>query len=127
MTGRVLYDDGGETFTAPYYSLGSRTFTSDSVFWGARTSTDVFAEFSMPRSGENCRCYIAYPVAAVEEGYIISSWVNYTHQLNPLQYPAKTAAEHHMTNGYGRSEAFITLQDALQFLPTEEGVEMLAK
>lgn len=44
-TGRVLYDRGGQTFAAPYASLGARTFTANTVLWGEQTNTDLFAAF----------------------------------------------------------------------------------
>lgn len=125
VTGRVLYDDGEETFVADYYSLGARNFTSDTIFWGEQSRTDVFAEFSMPHNGQNHRGYVAYPVDEVEDGYIISSWFNYTHQRSWLQYPAMTAAEKRMANAFD-DRAFKTVQDALQFYPTDEGVEMIS-
>lgn len=125
MTGRVLYDKSGKTLSAPYHSIGEQTFTSNSVFWGQQTSTDVFATFSMPANGEHYRGYVAYPVAEAQDGYIISSWFNYTHQRSWLQYPAVTAMEKRMTNGWNDAGAFRTVQDALQFYPTEEGIELI--
>lgn len=125
VTGRVLYDKGGETFVAPYYSLDNQTFTSDSLFWGVQTSTDVFAAFSMPGQGEKYRGYVAYPIAEIQDGYIITSWINYTHQRSWLQYPAMTAMEKRMTNSWSDGGAFITIQDALQFYPTKEGAELI--
>ena len=125
VTGRVLYDKDEETFAAPYYSLGNQTFTSSSIFWGEQTSTDVFATFSMPWQGENYRGYVAYPIAEMQDDYIISSWVNYTHQQNWLHYPAVTAMEKRMANSWNDTGAFMTVQDALQFYPTNEGVEMI--
>lgn len=125
VTGRVLYDKGGKIFAAPYYSLGNQTFTSNSIFWGEQTNTDVFATFSMPRQGENYRGYVAYRIAEMQDDYIISSWINYTHQRSWLQYPAMTAMEKRMTNSGNDAGAFMTVQDALQFYPTNEGVEMI--
>ena len=125
VTGRVLYDKAGKTLSAPYASLGEHTFTSKSIFWGEQTSTDVFATFSMPARGDHYRGYIAYPVAEVRDGYIISSWINYTHQKSWLQYPVVTAAEKRMTSWQNNAGAFRTVQDALQFYPTEEEVELI--
>ena len=79
----------------------------------------------MPRNGQNHRGYVAYPVDEVEDGYIISSWFNYTHQRSWLQYPAMTATEKRMANSFD-DRAFKTVQDALQFYPTDEGVEMIS-
>ena len=81
----------------------------------------MFAEFSLPRNGTRQRGYVAYPVQSLNPGWLFSSWVNYTHQSSWLQYPAVTAAEKRMTNGWNHAEAFLTLQDALQFFPSEDG------
>lgn len=125
-TGRVLYDDEGRTFSADYYSLGTQTYTQESIFWDAQQTTDVFAAFSLPRRSENQRGYVAYPVAQVRDGYIISSWFNYTHQISWRQYPAVTAVEKRMTNNWREAGVFRTVQDALQFYPTEQGIKMIS-
>lgn len=125
VSGRILYDNNGETFVADYNSIGPQTFTSNSVFWGGQSNTDVFATFSMPQKGSNYRGYVAYPVEETQDGYIISSWFNYTHQQSWLQYPVMTAMEKRMTNGWNNAGAFKTVQDALQFYPTDEGIELL--
>lgn len=123
VTGRVLYDRDGQTFTAPYHSLGRQTYTADSVFFGQRTNSDLFAAFSMPRHAESARGYVAYSAAAVQSGYLLSSWCNYTHQQSLLQYPAVTAMEKRMTSAFGNTGAFYTVQHALQFFP--EDAELL--
>lgn len=125
VTGRVLYDNNGEIFAAPYYSIGNQTFTYSSIFWGEQTTTDVFAAFSMPRRGENYRGYVAYHIVEMLDGCIISSWVNYTHQRSWIQYPAMTAMEKRMTNRRNNAGVFKTVQNALQFYPTSEGVEII--
>lgn len=119
FTGRVLYDKAGQIYAAPYYSLGYETFTSNSIFWGEQTSTDLFVTFSMPGNGENHRGYVAYTLEEAEEGWLLSSWMNYTHQMTWLQYPVMTAKETRMRTGLNNSGAFITVQDALQFYPFE--------
>ena len=119
VTGRVLYDRDGQTYAAPYWFLGEQSFTSDSIFWGAQTSTDVFAAFSMPGSGENHRGYVAYVIEEAQDGYLISCWFNYTHQRVALQYPAMSAMETRMTNSWNEAGAFQTMQYALQFRPEE--------
>lgn len=124
ITGRVLCDRDGRSYAAPYYFLGTKTFTSDSLFWGKQTNSDVFGAFSMPRDGENCRGYVAYTAKEAQDGYIISSWINYTHQRTWAQYPAVTAMEKRMTGGFNDG-AFKTVQDALQFFPTQDQVEMI--
>ena len=123
VTGRVLYDRDGQTFTASYHTLGRQTYTADSVFFGQRTNSDLFAPFSMPRHAEHARGYVAYTAAAVQSGYLLSSWCNYTHQQSLLQYPAVTAMEKRMTSAFGNAGAFYTVQHALQFFP--EDAELL--
>ncbi len=116
-----ITDEAVETFAAPYYSLENKTYTSnkpytpDSIFWGEQTSTDVFATFSMPKDGENYRGYIAYPILEMQDGYTISSWVNYTHQRSRFQYPVMTAMEKRMSNSNNSAGAFITVCEELQF------------
>ena len=119
VTGRVLHDRDGQTFTAPYHALGRQTYTADSVFFGQRTNTDLFAPFSMPRHAEHARGYVAYTAAAVQSGCLLNSWINYTHQQSWLQYPAVTAQTHRMTCTQSNGGAFRTVQDALQFSPAD--------
>ena len=125
VTGRVLYDRDGVTYTAPYYSLGEQTFTSNNIFFGEQTSTDVFATFSMPSGGEKHRGYVVYPIIEMQDGWITDCWINYTHQRTWMQYPAVTAVEKRMTNGMNHAGAFITVQDALQFYSTDEGAKLI--
>ena len=119
VTGRVLHDRDGQTFTAPYHALGRQTYTADSVFFGQRTCTDLFAPFSMPRHAEHARGYVAYSTTEARDGYILSSGVYYTHQQSWLQYPAVTAQTHRMTCAQSSDGAFRTVQDALQLSPAD--------
>ena len=119
VTGRVLYDRDGQTFAAPYASLGAQTFTANTVLWGEQTNTDLFAAFSVPRHAEHARGYVAYTAAAVQSGYLLNSWCNYTHQQSLLQYPVVTAMEKRLTAAWGDTGAFRTVQDALQFFPED--------
>ena len=119
VTGRVLYDRDGQTFTASYHTLGRQTYTADSVFFGQRTNSDLFAAFSMPRHAESARGYVAYTAAAVQSGCLLNSWINYTHQQSWLQYPVVTAQTHRMTCTQSNGGAFRTVQDALQFYPAD--------
>lgn len=119
VTGRVLYDRDGQTFTAPYAALGARTFTANTVLWGEQTNTDLFAAFSLPRHAQHARGYVAYSTTEARDGYILSSGVYYTHQQSLLQYPAVTAMEKRMTSAFGNTGAFYTVQHALQFFPED--------
>ena len=124
-TGRVLYNDGAITYEAPYYSLGSDTYTADSIFWGKSQQTDVFTTFSMPRKGEQHRGYISYGVQEMREGAIVDGWINYIHQESRFQYPVQTAKQYRMNGGMFSHGPFRVMQDALQFYPANEGVSPL--
>lgn len=120
ITGRVLYNDGDQVYAASYFSLGNETYTSNSIFWGEQTSTDIFAEFSMPRAGENHRGYVSYTIKEAQDGWIVDAWINYTHQMTWLQYPTITAKQKNIISGGWDTWAFTTVQDALQFNPIYE-------
>ena len=119
ITGQVLYNMDGQVYVAPYFFMGSETYTSNSIIWGDQTSTDIFATFSMPQNGENHRGYVSYVMEEIQDGWIINSWFNYTHQKNRIQYPVMTAMEKRITNGWNNAGAFLTIQDALQFFPDD--------
>lgn len=125
FTGQLLYDRDGQTYTAPYYSLGKEVYPSNSPLWGSQTSTDVFADFSLPNDGAEKRGYVSYSIKVLQSGYIVDSWINYTHQTSWLQYPAKTAKEARMAGVWNGGGVFRTAQDALQFYPSEEGAEVI--
>ncbi len=126
-SGRVLFDKDGTTYTAPYISLGDETYTQNSVFFGESVSTDIFAEFSLPQSEKNQRGYIAYTIREMQDGAIVDAWINYTHQQTWAQYPVLTAKEKRKANGWTVAGAFKTVQDALQFYPTDDGLEIIGK
>ena len=124
-SGRLLADRDGQTYTAPYAYLGSQSYTSNSFLFGGQPQTDLFAAFSLPRWGENKRGYVSYTVGEAADGYIINSWINYTHQRSWFQYPVESAMENQLSGSWNLNGPFKLVQDALQFYPTEEGIEML--
>lgn len=127
LTGRVLYDDADSTYTAPYHSLGNDTYMHDSIFWGQSQQTDSFATFSMPGKGENHRGYVAYSILENQKGTIVDSWVNYIHQDSWFQYPVQTAKEYRMNGGMFSRGPFHIIQDALQFRPLEDEVDLFGE
>lgn len=117
LGGRVLYEKDGKTYASSYAWLGTKTYRSSSIFWGETTSSDIFAAFSLPPQAESRRGYVCYTIKEMEDGWIIDSWFNYTHQHSRWQYPAKSALAHRMQNSMNLGGAFYTVQDALQFYP----------
>jgi len=117
FSGHVRYDFSGQIFASPYYFMGYETFTSSSFFFGEQSSTDFFADFSFPREGERQRGYLAYTIEEINDGWILDSWINYTHQMKWAQYPVKTAKESRRTDSFNLSGTFELVQDALQFYP----------
>lgn len=115
-SGQVLYDKNGQSYVATYHDLGSKTFTSNSIFGGQQTSTSIFATFSMPQNGENYRGYVAYPMVQVGQTTgVADCWINYVHQGGWLQYPVLTAMEDRMESTASRSGVFTAATNALQF------------
>lgn len=111
--GRLLYETPeGQTMAAPFYSQGLQTVESQSIFWEER-SEDWFAAFSLPKKGQNRRGYLCYDILARQEGWLIDSWISYTHQKR-WQYPAETARQRQTQPGWLREGAFVTVQSALQ-------------
>lgn len=119
-TGQLLYSRDGQTFRAPFHSLESGSYTSSSLFFGEQTTQSIRAGFSLPGRGTDPRGYITYTVQEVQDGWIIDSWFNYTHQQTPLQYPVYTAESVGITLSIGDAAPFLTIQDALQFFPNDE-------
>ena len=119
-TGRLLYDREGQTYTAPFYRMEEESYSGVSMFGDAYTTTDVFAEFSLPNDGQNHRGYAAYTIREMEEGWLVNSWMNYTHQLSAVQYPIQSAAEHEKSGAWDNYK-FLTIQDALQFRVEDGG------
>lgn len=118
-SGRVLYERDGVTYAAPYHYLGEQSYQSGSMFWGTQQNSDLFAAFSFPASGQQQRGYVAYDTLENEDGYIMDSWINYTHQNTWFQYPARTAMENCMQGSWNLSGAFSLVQTAIQFYPND--------
>ena len=118
-TGRVLYDRDGTTYAAPYHYLGERSYQSDTMFWGKQQNNDLFAAFSFPARGQRQRGYVAYDTLENADGYIMDSWINYTHQNSWLQYPVRTAMENRMRGSWNLSGTFSLVQTAIQFYPND--------
>lgn len=63
---------------------------------------------------------MAYPIDTLDKGWLLNSWMNYTHQSNRFQFPVVTAMDARMRNSWNRAGAFLTVQSALQFTPYED-------
>lgn len=127
FTGRLLYDEAGATYTSDHHSLGKVTYQTTGLaaqMLGQTSSTDVFATFSMPNTGENHRGYVLYELAEMIDGGVIDSWCNYVHQQSWLQYPVRTALEYRMTTFLNLNYVFKTIQTALQFTTHGEVPEL---
>lgn len=119
VTGRVLYDAGGKTFTADYDFLGEKEVAVNLGFFADENNKDVFASFSMPRNSERQRGYVAYTVDGVGKHYIIDSVIFYTHQQDWLQYPVMTAMEK-SSQSLENTSVFRKAQQAVQVFSDEE-------
>ena len=125
VTGRVLCEQNGQSYAAPYYFLGEQTCTAGGFPWEQHAGNDVFAAFSMLPGGERCRGYLTYPMEKVRDGFIVNGWLEYTHQKTWLQYPAVTALEKRLAGSWNHDGAFRTIGVSLQFEQTGEGARLL--
>ncbi len=119
VSGRLLYDCDGMSNAAEYAFLGEVTYTQKSVIFGESTENSVFASFSMPKNGERHRGYLSYSIKQGLRGGIIDEWLNYTHAESWVQYPALTAMEQRIKSAWNNESVFITVQDAIQFFPSQ--------
>lgn len=117
VTGRLLYDKDGTTYLGDYYRLNVEDYTTDSIFWGATQNQWPMALFSLPLDGENCRGYLTYEVEVLDDGWILDSWMNYTHQEDFWRYPLLTAEQHEKQGLWNGTGGFRTAQSAVQFYP----------
>lgn len=120
FSGRLLYDRAGQTFTGEYSSLGWDEYLSSGFFSGPSLRRDVFAQFSLPLWGENCRGYVSYVGGRGEDEIYFSSYMDYTHQNSWLCYPLISAKEHRQTYLFD-NETFETVQMDLLAGPKEQG------
>ena len=102
--GRVLYNEGGTVYTAPYFELGT-----DAQFPGS-----LFAAFSMPEKGTRHRGYLSYHVRDMESAVYLYSGFRYTHQKSRLQYPAITAMDHQKSDTWS-NHVFHTADEEFTF------------
>lgn len=114
VTGRVLCEQNGETFWAPYHSLEEDT--SPYEYQGIYGQRDIFGTFSLSTTAQHGRGYVVYAAEEIphaEYRNMLDSRFNYSYQYRFLQYPAKTALENRMSN-HG---AFRTVWSDLRYGP----------
>lgn len=90
ISGRVLYDYEGVTYTSAFLKEGNQVYTSDSIIFQGQTFDEYFAEFSYPKESKNKRGYTTYSIKISDSTICINSFLNYAHNITPLQYPVKS-------------------------------------
>lgn len=125
-TGRILYDDGDDSFVADYHSIEMRTVTSN-LFRNVAPSPSLYASFIFPNQGTRQRGYITYtiaPRAILPEGYRQAGYsqMTYMHQKKRFLYPAETADS---SSIFSINGPFESMQPApLIFELTESGIKL---
>ena len=125
-TGRILYDDGDDSFVADYHSIEMRTVTSN-LFRNVAPSPSLYASFIFPNQGTRQCGYITYtiaPRAILPEGYRQAGYsqMTYMHQKKRFLYPAESAGSSSIFSINGPFEA---MQPApLIFELTESGIKL---
>ena len=121
VDGRLMYDKGGVTYTAPYHSMESVTYNRMAWIDRVQTVTDVFGTFSFPKKGENCRGYVSYSTVHTIKDYTFYDFINYTYQESWWQYPVISAYDHR-TSGMFNQKPFMTVQNPFSFYFEEDGI-----
>ncbi len=124
ITGRVLMEREGRTYTAPYICLEEMTYDYSNLF-GSGTSTNVFAAFSFPEKSREQRGYVTFTLREMRHGTLVDSWFEYTHQQTRWLYPVQTALENALSGSWNLNGLFHRADDAIQFFADEDGVETL--
>ena len=107
---RLLYDEGGETFTA---SPALEPMTTAS--WFGDEYTTRCAAWSLPRQGTAARGYLLYGLYRLDDASIVTA-CDYVHQQRAV-YPALSAWQH-SANGFwewGLDAKFRTMQYQMSF------------
>lgn len=122
FTGRLLYDQDGVTYTGDYWLFEWQDYTyTDTFFGNSSRRMGLYAAWSHPRNGENCRGYVAYLAEQVNnDQWLFDSWMNFTYQETMVNYPAVSALEYVHRGTWNGNGVFRTHYDAIQFRPCEE-------
>lgn len=91
ISGKVLYNSDGVTYTSPFYKEGNQVYTSNSIF--SSVFDTYFAEFSYPLEGEHKRGYATYSVKFTDTRVSANSFINYAHKVSPFQHPVKSSVD----------------------------------
>lgn len=115
FTGRVLYDDAGNTYSSPYYALQKKSAELELVPGNPWYRSYLIATFSFPTKARRARGYFSYVIKEEIEateatsetnkegmwhifhGYTETTGMmletNYVHQVSKKRYPVITAEE----------------------------------
>lgn len=131
LTGRILYDNEGQSLSADYHSIDTKTVTND-ISSILQPFSAVYANFSFPDLGKNHRGYVIYTVSLYNDSQTDHSLMGYSqmayiHQEHRFQYPVETAEAYDATHwSYGESAPFAEIhRNRLVFRLTADGVEVL--
>lgn len=93
ISGRVLYDSNGDTYTSPFFKEGNQVYSSNSILNLGSVFDTYFAEFSYPLKGENKRGYATYSIKVADKITCLNSFLNYAHNISPLEHPVKSSVD----------------------------------
>lgn len=123
ISGRLLCDRDGAVCAADYAYLGQQTYAPQDMFStvNAEREDDIFAAFSPPKDGENFRGYVTYTTSQLQEGWYLSSWLNYTYLRTWLQYPVCSAMQWCLQRGMFNNDPLVTVQHSFMLQCSEDG------
>ncbi|MBQ4563110.1 MAG: hypothetical protein IJA58_01365 [Lachnospiraceae bacterium] len=111
ISGRLLYDRDGETFSSSDYTSNCTVRQTEFLFTKSR-KIDIVAGFSFPRDGEHYRGYFCYNARQNNDRFSLNTWSTYFHPKSWLQYPMMPADKVAHASSFAsifRSSAFYDL------------------
>lgn len=105
---RLLYDEGGETFT-----VSPVLEPMAALSWMGREYTNRYAVWSLPRRGEAGRGYLLYGLYRLDDATIAPS-TDYVHQQR-FVYPFMSARQYNVSGFFGDDPKFRTMQHHIYF------------
>ena len=100
-----------------YAVLERESWQEENAFGWTNSSTDYFAEFSLPDMAENARGYLSYTVCGPGEleTYKMESWFCYYGIKNWPFFPAATSRESWRQDSWNARDRYYSMLDMLQF------------
>lgn len=120
VRGRLLCEQNGETYTAPYRTLTEETTTTDTMFWGQQTQTKRPGRLLLPTPGRASPRLPALSNHPNRPRHHPQQPPHLHPPTHPLPIPRATATEAAVQAAWTNTHAFTLIQTGFQFYPAEK-------